>query len=602
MTSQDRRTTSRATEPQTCVPSPAEEERPNPGFYSTHALDRAFKANLARMTAGITPAGLASVYFEWLAHLALSPGKQVELGEKALRKSLRLGQYVSRIASDPEASPCIEPMPQDRRFAGDAWQQWPYNVIYQSFLLTQQWWHNATTEVEGLPPQRERVVNFVTRQLLDRCSPSNVPWLNPEVTAATLQSGGRNLVDGWQNFVEDWERTVSGKPPVGAERFRVGENLAVTPGKVVYRNRLIELIQYAPATEQVQAEPVLIVPAWIMKYYVLDLVPGKSLVEYLVAQGHTVFMISWRNPGSEDRDLGMEDYRRLGPMAALEVVTAITGQPRVHGVGYCLGGTLLAIAAAGMARDGDERLASLTTLATQVDFTEAGELMLFIGESEVTYLENMMWDQGYLDGYQMAGAFQILRSNDLVWSRVVHDYLLGKRQPMNELMAWNADITRMPYRMHSEYLRRLFLDNDLAGGRYQVDHRPVAIQDIRAPLFTVGTTHDHVAPWPSAYKIHLLTDADEVTFLLTSGGHNAGIISEPGHPRRRFQVRTQRQGERYLDPETWQATTPTQEGSWWPAWQEWLVAHSSGKTAPPPMGSERFPPLDPAPGRYVRQA
>ncbi|TFH85203.1 alpha/beta fold hydrolase [Billgrantia azerbaijanica] len=598
---QESRTPPDAAECLPCASFPSEEERPNPGFYPTHALDRAFKANLARLTAGITPAGLASVYFEWLTHLALSPGKQVALGEKALRKSLRLGQYVNRLARDPCTGPCIEPMPQDRRFADEAWQQWPYNLIHQSFLLTQQWWHNATTEVEGLPPQREQVVNFVTRQLLDRWSPSNNPWLNPEVTSATLASGGKNLVDGWQNFLEDWERAVSGKPPVGSERFRVGENLAVTPGKVVYRNRLMELIQYAPATDKVHAEPVLIVPAWIMKYYVLDLAPGKSLVEYLVAQGHTVFMISWRNPGSEDRDLGMEDYRRLGPMAALDVVTAITGQSRVHGVGYCLGGTLLSIAAAGMARDGDDRLASLTTLATQVDFTEAGELMLFIGESQVSYLENMMWDQGYLDGYQMAGAFQILRSNDLIWSRIVHDYLLGRRQPMNELMAWNADITRMPYRMHSEYLRRLFLDNDLASGRYQVNHRPVAIQNIRAPILAVGTTKDHVAPWQSVYKIHLLTDADEVTFLLTNGGHNAGIVSEPGHPRRRFQMRTQHHGEPYVDPLSWQETTPQQEGSWWPAWHQWLVRHSSGQTQPPPMGSERFPPLEDAPGSYVRQ-
>ncbi|AMC99896.1 PHA/PHB synthase family protein [Halomonas chromatireducens] len=598
---QDNRTKSRSSEKALSAPSPSVAERPNPGYYATHALDRAFKANLARMTAGVTPAGLTSVYFEWLTHLALSPGKQVELSEKALRKSLRLGQYVNRWMQDPATPPCIEPMSQDRRFDDEAWQQWPYNLFYQSFLLTQQWWHNATTGVEGLPPQREYVVNFVTRQLLDRWSPSNIPWLNPEVIATTLQSGGKNLMDGWQNVIEDWERNVSGKPPVGAERFRVGEELAVTPGKVVYRNHLIELIQYIPTTEQVHAEPVLIVPAWIMKYYILDLTPGKSVVEYLVDQGYTVFMISWRNPGSEDRDLGLEDYRRLGPMAALDVVTEITGQPRVHGVGYCLGGTLLSIAAAAMARDDDKRLATLTTLATQVDFTEAGELMLFIGESQVSYLENMMWDQGYLDGYQMAGAFQILRSNDLVWSRMVHSYLLGQHQPMNELMAWNTDITRLPYRMHSEYLRQLFLNNDLASGRYQVEHRPVAIQDIRAPIFAVGTTSDHVAPWQSVYKVHLLTDADEVTFLLTSGGHNAGIVSEPDHPRRHFQMRTQHQGEPYVDPLNWRETTPEQEGSWWPAWREWLVAHSSGKTAPPQMGSERFPPLEDAPGSYVRQ-
>lgn len=582
-----------------CAELPATEERPNPGFYSTHALDRAFKANLARLTAGITPGGLASVYFEWLVHLMLSPGKQLELGEKYTRKLTRFGQYLNREAAGSGVAACIEPLEQDQRFSGEEWQRWPFNLIYQSFLLTQQWWHNATSEIDGLSPESERVVNFITRQILDRYSPSNSPWLNPEVVATTMATGGQNLVVGWQHFIEDWERAVSGKPPVGAEAFRVGKNLAVTPGKVVYRNHLIELIQYAPTTKQVYAEPMLIVPAWIMKYYILDLTPAQSLVKYLVDEGHTVFMISWRNPSSEDHDLGMEDYRRLGPMAALDAICAITGSHRVHGVGYCLGGTLLSIAAAAMARDGDERLASLTTLATQVDFTEAGELMLFIGESQVSYLENMMWDQGYLDGYQMAGAFQILRSNDLIWSRIVHDYLLGGRQPMNALMAWNADLTRMPYRMHSEYLRQLFLNNALANGHYRVDGRPVVIQDIRAPMFVVSTTTDHVAPWKSVYKIHLLADTDEVTFVLTSGGHNAGIVSEPGHPGRRFRMSAPQHEKAYLDPETWQQITPEQDGSWWPAWHRWLSAHSTEQVAPPSLGSQQYPPLIDAPGSYV---
>ena len=571
----------------------------DPAHAMSYALDRTFKAGLARLTAGITPAGLASTYFEWLAHLMLSPGKQLELLEKLVRKQIRLLRYSSQAPFNADPACCIEPLPQDQRFTDDAWKQWPYNLIHQAFLLNQQWWHNATTDIDGLSPGREQIVSFVTRQLLDRYSPSINPWLNPEIAQATLASGGMNLIQGWQNFVEDWERAVSGKPPVGTEAFQVGRNLAVTPGQVVYRNHLIELIQYSPSTTKVYAEPILIVPAWIMKYYILDLSPENSLVKYLVDQGHTVFMISWRNPDSEDRNLGMEDYRRLGPMAALDAISAIVPERKVHAVGYCLGGTLLSIAAAAMARDGDQRLASLTTFATQVDFTEAGELTLFIGESEVSYLENMMWEQGYLDGYQMAGAFQLLRSNDLIWSRLVHDYMLGQRQPMNDLMAWNADLTRMPYRMHSEYLRRLFLNNDLANGRYRIDGRPVVINDIRAPIFAVGTVKDHVAPWKSVYKIHLLADADEVTFVLTSGGHNAGIVSEPGHPRRRFQMRTHREGETYIDPDTWQQTTPTQQGSWWPAWQAWLSARSSGKTAPPTLGNKDYPPLGAAPGSYV---
>lgn len=577
----------------------AGDDATTPGQFLARKIDRAFKANLARLTAGISPAGLGRTYFDWLLHLWLSPGKQLDLIEKAGRKLDRFSRYAVQSALDPGTRPCIDPLPQDSRFRDPRWQGWPYRLFYQAFLLNQQWWHNATTDIDGLAPDSERLVSFIARQLLDPWSPANVPWLNPEVTWTTLNTGGMNLVNGWLNFVEDCGRTAAGEPPVGTEAFQVGENLAVTAGKVVYRNELIELIQYAPTTARVHAEPVLIVPAWIMKYYILDLSPDNSLIKYLVDQGHTVFTISWRNPGSEHRDLGMADYRRMGPMAALDVIAAIVPGTKVHAVGYCLGGTLLYIVAAALARDQDRRLASLTTFAAQVDFTEAGELMLFIGESEVAYLENQMADQGYLAGNQMAGAFQILRSNDLIWSRLVHDYLLGQRQPMNDLMAWSADLTRLPYRMHSEYLRWLFLGNDLASGRYQVDGRPVVINDIRAPIFAVGTVKDHVAPWRSVYKIHLLADTDEVTFVLTSGGHNAGIVSEPGHPHRHFQMRTQHEGQTYVDPEAWQQTTPIQDGSWWPAWHAWLGEHSSRQTAPPALGCAQYPPLADAPGSYV---
>ncbi|MHB8820241.1 MAG: PHA/PHB synthase family protein, partial [Pseudomonadaceae bacterium] len=453
------------------------------------------------------------------------------------------------------------------------------------------------TGVRGVSRHHENMVTFAGRQWLDMWSPSNFVWTNPEVLEAISASGGANLWRGAMNFFDDAQRLALEDAPAGVEGFEVGKDVAVTPGKVVFRNHLIELIQYTPTTPDVYAEPVLIVPSWIMKYYILDLSPHNSMVKYLVDHGHTVFIISWKNPTAADRDLGLEDYRWLGVMDALDTVTAIVPERKVQAVGYCLGGTLLTIAAAAMARDGDDRLHSLTLLASETDFRESGEIALFIDDSQLAWLEAGMWDKGYLDGKQMAGAFQMLNSRDLIWSRRVREYLLGERQQFNDLMAWNADVTRMPYRMHSEYLRRLYLSNDLAEGRYQVGGRPVAIADIEVPMLIVGTVRDHVAPWPSVYKMHLLSDA-ELTFVLTSGGHNAGVVSEPGHPRRSYQIATRSVGARYVDPQTWRAETPLNEGSWWPAWQQWLARRSTGRVAPPAMSGTQ-PQLGDAPGTYV---
>ncbi len=566
------------------------------------SLDRLIQAWLGRLTSGISPASVMAAYFDWLSHLTISPGKQIEFLEKAVNEIVRLNLHAARAVVNPAIEPTIEPSPQDHRFLAAEWRHWPFNLYYQSFLLIEQWWHDATTRVQGVSCHHEDVVSFTARQLLDIAAPSNFPLTNPEILKTTTEQRGNNLIRGIQNFIEDWEKAISGKKPMGTEDFKVGRNVALTPGKVVYRNGLIELLQYAPSTETVYSEPILIIPAWIMKYYILDLSPHNSLVKYLVDKGHTVFMISWKNPGPEDRDLGMEDYRTRGVMDAVETVSAIVPGRKIHALGYCLGGTLLFIAASAMARDGDERLRSITILAGESDFTEAGELMTFIDESQVNYLENLMWDQGYLDPKQMAGAFQLLRSNDLIWSRMVHAYLLGEREPMFDLMAWNADTTRMPFRMHSEYLRKLFLNNDLAEGRYEAGGNPITIRDIRVPVFAVGTQKDHVSPWRSVYKIHLLADTD-VTFLLTSGGHNAGVVSEPGHPRRSYQITTKKAADKYIDPETWQAVTPDHEGSWWPAWQNWLAEHSNGRVPPPSLGmAERGRPLlGDAPGSYVLQ-
>ena len=314
-------------------------------------------------------------------------------------------------------------------------------------------------------------------------------------------------------------------------------------------------------------------------------------------------MISWRNPTRDDRDLRMDDYRRQGVLAALEAIGQIVPNRQIHAVGYCLGGTLLAIAAAAMARDKDMRLRTITLLAAQTDFAEAGELMLFVNEEQVSFLESMMWDRGLLDSQQMADAFQLLRSNDLIWSRMVREYMMGERFPPNDLMAWNADQTRMPYRMHSEYLRSLLLNNDLASGRYQVGGKPIAVRDIHAPIFAVGTVKDHVAPWKSVFKINLLANSQEVTFLLTSGGHNAGIVSEPGHPRRSFQIGSRCEGEAYMDADTWRQAAPRKEGSWWPAWESWLSERSTKLCDPPEIGAPEagYPPLYDAPGQYVFQ-
>ncbi len=565
-------------------------------------IDRSVHYAMSRMTLGLSPAAVLEAYFDWLVHLAASPGKQSQLAQKALRKWLRLVRYMASLSRRPDCADgsCIEPLPQDKRFRGEAWKTWPYNVISQAFLLQQQWWHNATTGVRGVSPEHERQVEFATRQFLDMLSPANFIFTNPEVLQKTVSDGGMNLVRGFWNFVEDYERASNGRPPVGLEDFKVGANLAVTPGKVVYRNELIELIQYEPRVKRVAAEPVLIVPAWIMKYYILDLRPENSLVAYLLEQGFTVFIISWKNPGSEDRNLSFEDYRKIGVEAALDGVRTIVPDEKVHAVGYCLGGTLLAAEAATLSRDGRDILATMTLFAAQVDFKEAGELTLFINEGQVAFLEDMMWQQGYLDAQQMSGAFQLLRSNDLIWSRMVHDYLMGERQPQFDLMAWNADSTRMPYRMHSDYLRQLFLDNDLSEGRLRTDGKIAALTDIRVPVFAVATETDHVAPWRSVFKLNLLLDTD-VTFLLTTGGHNAGIVSPPANSSRAYRVALRTEQDAYLDPETWYAHMQPHKGSWWPEWVHWLKQNSSGETDAIEPGGGKLQPICPAPGTYVLQ-
>jgi len=565
-------------------------------------LDRSLRATMARWTQGVSPAAVAAPWLDWMGHLAMSPGKRMALALHAQLLALRYALWLARQAGQKDAEPLIAPENGDTRFADPAWSAWPFNALAQGWLAAESWWQEAARGVPGVTQRHETQLAFMMRQLADVASPTNLPWLNPAILTRTLQEGGLNLMRGASNCMEDFDRQLAGKPPAGTEHFAVGADIAVTPGRVVFRNDLMELIQYAPVTGTVQAEPVLIVPAWIMKYYILDLSPEDSLVRWLVAQGHTVFMVSWKNPGTADREVSLDDYRRDGVMAALDAVSTICGrEQKIHACGYCLGGTILAIAAATMARDHDDRLASMTLLAAQTDFAEAGELMMFVDENQLGWLEDLMWDQGYLDTHQMSGAFQLLRSNDLIWSRLIRTYVLGERNGMNDLMAWNADQTRMPARMHAEYLRGLFLENRLTAGRFAVEGRVIALSDIKAPVFAVGTLKDHIAPWRSVYKITLFSDTD-VTFALVPGGHNAGIVSPPGPRARGLQLRTHRHGERYIDPDSWLAVADRQEGSWWSAWQQWLVAQGAGRRVPPPpMGAPAagLPALDDAPGRYV---
>jgi polyhydroxyalkanoate synthase len=562
--------------------------------------DRELHAMVARLTGGISPVALALAYFDWAGHLAAAPQRQIEITKQVTAGIGRLVQSALHFAS-PEQSPwsLIKPQPQDRRFAAPEWENPPFNLAAQAFLLAEQWWHDATTGVRGVAPANEAIVEFSVRQVLDMMAPSNFAASNPEVLKRAFQSGGENFVLGWQNWCWDLMRALHPEKATPEQHdFLVGETVATARGKVVFRNELIELIQYCPTTDEVHPEPILIVPAWIMKYYILDLSPHNSLVNYLTSQGFTVFVISWRNPDAADRDVSFDCYRRLGVDAALAVISVIVPGHRIHALGYCLGGTLLSIASAAMARDGDNRLRSITLLAAQTDFTEAGELTLFINESQVAFLEDMMWERGLLDRAQMAGAFQLLRSNDLIWSRVSRDYLMGERAHPSDLMAWNADATRLPYRMHSEYLRKLFLHNDLAEGRFVIDGKSIALSDIHTPMFVVGTVRDHVAPWKSVYKIHYQVDAD-VTFLLTSGGHNAGIVAPPGEAGHSYQVMTKAADAPYVGPDEWVKAAPRFEGSWWPEWTRWLTARSGKPCAPPRIGTGSEQNLADAPGEYV---
>ncbi len=554
-------------------------------------------SQFSEFTGGLSPLMLFMAYQDWALHLSSNPSKQTMLLEKWLDSVSRLSAYNLK-SIDSSCGPCVEPPELDHRFKHPSWSSWPFNVVSQSFLLTERWWDEASKGVRGVSHHHQDVVRFMNRQLLDAVSPANFVSTNPEVLNLTLKSGGLNLWKGLQNLIDREERRKSKKPPFGGELFQVGKQVAITPGKVIYRNRLIELIQYEPSTKQVHPEPILIMPAWIMKYYILDLSPSNSLIKYLVDKGHTVFAISWLNPSSEDRDLSLNDYAELGVMDALKVINAVVPEQKVHVVGYCIAGTLLAAIAAAMGGKGDQRLASLSLFASQTDFSEVGELSIFMDDAEISFIEDIMSEKGYLDSRHMNGAFQLLNSSDLLWSRILKNYMMGEKQAVNDLAAWNADGTRLPYQMHSETLRHFFLNNDLASGKFHISGKSANLMDIECPIFCVATTKDHISPWESVHKLHTLTDA-ETEFVLTSGGHNSGIINPPSSQTSEFKSLTRSKCGHYFYPEQWLQKAHSHQGSWWPHWSNWLKDRSGPKIKPPQMGTNVYQALCDAPGTYV---
>jgi polyhydroxyalkanoate synthase len=579
----------------------SDSKKPTP---SAENLDREFRAHVARMSGGLSPTAYTTAWVDWATHFMLSPAKQLEVQQEAWKRAMDTWTFTARALTGAPAAP-NEGFngDADKRFAGDAWSQFPFNVIARVYQNSAALTRQAIENVDGVTDYHTDLVEFSARQGIDASAPSNYLATNPELLAITRAESGQNLVRGVQNLVEDVQRLTKGLGPVGVENFELGKTVATTPGKVVYRNALIEVIQYAATTPDVHAEPILIVPAWIMKYYILDLSPKNSMIKYLADQGHTVFTISWKNPTAADRELGMDDYVNLGLRAALDAVTTIVPDRQVHGVGYCIGGTLLSIGAATLAREGDQRLRSITMFAAQTDFSEPGELALFINPSQLAMLEATMHKEGVLDSQKMGGAFQMLRPQELIWQPIINSYLKGNRDVMIDLMAWNADGTRMPWKMHSEYLYRLYLDNELATNRFPVGGQPIRLSDIRVPMFVVGTESDHVAPWKSVYKTGNLVRSDDFTFLLTSSGHNAGIVVGPVHPKRHFRMQTRRLIDAHLAPDEWLAATPVTSGSWWPAWEKWLAEHSSGRAPLPAIGNadKNYAILEDAPGQYVKQ-
>ncbi len=545
------------------------------------------------------PMVVSKAFVDWWMQAATDPAPLVEAQEKAWGDYAALWASVLGGELGPEMPQIATPEKGDRRFGDKGWDQNPtYNLLKQSYLITSNWIMDSVGRVEGLDRPTQKKVLFYTRQMVDAMSPSNFVATNPEVLKETFDSHGENLVKGFENFVADVERG-RGRLDIAMtdyEHFKLGENVAATPGKIIYQNDLMQLIQYEPSTTEVYRRPLLIVPPWINKYYVLDLQPKNSFIRWAVGQGNTVFVISWVNPTESLRHKSFEDYMVEGPLTALSAIERATGEAEVNIIGYCIGGTLTAITLAYLATKSDKRIKSATFLTSMVDFAEPGELGVFIDEQQLAALERHMEAKGYLEGHYMARVFNLMRDKELIWSFVVNNYLLGRQPLAFDLLYWNADSTRMPAKMHTFYLRNMYQKNRLVEpGGVVLGGVPIDLRHVQVPAYILSTEHDHIAPWKSTYAATQIYTGP-VRFVLSASGHIAGVINPPAAHKYAYWTNTRTP----KDPTAWQRGATRHDGSWWPDWARWLSRRGGGKTAARTPGDGELPPLEDAPGSYVK--
>lgn len=546
------------------------------------------------------PLNIGHAFLEMTTRMMSDPTRLMQAQMALWTDYLNLWQNATqRFLGGEQNGPAIEPDRGDRRFKDEAWQEsYVFDFIKQSYLLTARWMQSTVNDVEGLDRQTAQKVDFYTRQFVDAMAPSNFVMTNPEVLRATLESGGENLVKGLENLLEDLERG-KGKLSIrmtDMEAFKIGENIATTPGKVVFQNELMQLIQYSPTTEEVYRRPLLIVPPWINKFYILDLREKNSFIKWAVAQGLTVFVVSWVNPDETLEHKTFEDYMAGGPLAALDAIQEATDEKEINVIGYCIGGTLMAATLAYMTAKKDKRVHSITYFTTMVDFAEAGELSVFIDEEQLQALESQMSEKGYLEGSAMATTFNMLRANDLIWSFVVNNYLLGKDPFPFDLLYWNADSTRMPARMHSYYLRKCYQENKLVEpGGITLKGVPIDLTTIKTPAFILSTKEDHIAPWKSTYAATQLYSGP-VTFVLSGSGHIAGVINPPTAEKYGYWT----SAKKAKTPDKWLEGAEQHKGSWWPHWGAWIGKQGGGKVAARTPGDGKLKIIEDAPGSYVK--